>query len=141
MDPTEIDIMVGSNIILNGTFYQANKIIMHERYNKPECANNIGLLRVEGKIEFGRKVLPINITAKEILEGRQIEITGWGQLGRGNAQPTHLQLLRNKALSISTCKSLFPQMSFLQSSHFCSIPKYGYSTCYVSDNISRELIQ
>lgn len=132
MDPTEIDIMVGSNIIPNGTFYQANKIIVHERYNKPECAYNIGLLRVEGRIEFGKTVLAIDLTAKDILEGRQIEITGWGQLGLGNSQPTHLQLLKNKALSINTCKSLFTQMSFLHNSHFCSIPKYGYSACYVS---------
>lgn len=55
-----------------GQRYKVKEVIQHEQYNKPPFANDIGLVRINGKIEFNDKVQPIKYS-KKFVEGGKSE--------------------------------------------------------------------
>lgn len=73
--------MVGTNDLKSGgTYYKAADLITHEGYDLPPFANDIGVVRVQGEIEFSRKVQPIKFTSKKVDGGVALQATGWGRL-------------------------------------------------------------
>lgn len=77
----EIKIVVGTNQWNSGgDHYKAQKTIVNENYDSPPFANDIGLIQVQGEIEFNEKVQPIKYSSKEVPEGSSVQATGWGRL-------------------------------------------------------------
>ena len=75
-----VQILVGTNDLQNGgTRYTPKKYIIHEKYNRPNFANDIGLVQVEN-IEFTEKVKPIKYSSKVVEGGADLLATGWGRL-------------------------------------------------------------
>lgn len=73
--------LVGTNDLNSGgTRYQAQQFITNEGYDQPSFANDIGLLRVDGSIEFNEKVQPIKYSNKFVEGGATLQTTGWGRL-------------------------------------------------------------
>lgn len=73
--------MVGTNDLTNGgQRYKVQKLIQHERYNKPPFANDIGLIQIKGQIQFNEKVKPIKYSDKYVKGGTKLTTTGWGRL-------------------------------------------------------------
>lgn len=73
--------LVGTNDLgSGGTRYKSQKFIVNERYNQPSFANDIGLLRVNGKIELNEKVQPIKYSNEFVKGGTTLQATGWGRL-------------------------------------------------------------
>lgn len=60
--------------------YKAEKLIVHEDYDEPPFAYDIGLIQVEGTIEFNEKVQPIKLSNKDVEGGVELQTTGWGRL-------------------------------------------------------------
>lgn len=56
------------------------KLIAHEKYNRPNFAYDIGLILIDGSIEFNEKVQPIKFSNKFVNEGAELRVTGWGRL-------------------------------------------------------------
>lgn len=80
-NPQSLDILVGTNDLKNGgTYYKVEKFIMHEQYNRPQFANDVAVIRVQGEIEFNDRVQPIEPMKEEIEDGTELQLTGWGRL-------------------------------------------------------------
>lgn len=66
----DVSILVGTNDLTEGgERYHVEKLIMHNGYNIPRLANNIGLIRVQDIIEFNQFVQPIEYSREEIQSG------------------------------------------------------------------------
>lgn len=79
--PQSIQILVGTNDLKNGgTIYKAEKLINHEKYGQPAFAYDIGLIQVEGTIEFTEKVQPIKYSNTVVPGDVALQATGWGRL-------------------------------------------------------------
>lgn len=76
----KVQIVVGTNQWKLGTKYKPAKFIMHESYNYPNFAYDIGLIRTQTPIEFTEKVQPIKFSKKFIEAGTDLMVTGWGRL-------------------------------------------------------------
>lgn len=79
--------IVGTNDLKTGGIqYNAEQLIMHEEYNQPLGSNDIGLIKINGTIEFDEKVQPIKYSDKIVDVGaRNLQITGWGRLSVSKA--------------------------------------------------------
>lgn len=79
--PQQIKIMVGSNDFKTGTFYDVERLITHEQFNKPtRLANDIGLVKVKTPIQFNENVQPIVLQETQIPDDVKVMLTGWGRL-------------------------------------------------------------
>lgn len=85
-DPKELKVVVGTNDLTSAKMqYTVQRLIVHEKYNKPLLANDVGLMEINGSIQFdGKKVQPINYSKRFVNAGEQVLITGWGRLGVSN---------------------------------------------------------
>lgn len=78
--PQNITILVGTNNLKSGgTSYKVHKFIAHENYNQPPFAYDIGLILIDGEIEFNEKVQPIKCSNKFVKAGSKLSVTGWGR--------------------------------------------------------------
>ena len=76
---TGVKILVGTNdqLVKNGTRYTPKKYIIHEEYNRPSFAHDIGLILVDN-IEFNDRVQPIKYSSNVVESGATLLATGWG---------------------------------------------------------------
>lgn len=73
--------MVGTNDLRKGgTYYKVEKLIAHSDYNRPQFANDIGLIQIKGEIEFNDRVKPIEWSTEAVSDGAKVQLTGWGRL-------------------------------------------------------------
>lgn len=80
-EPRSISIWVGSNDVdLGGVLYRSDKFYTHADYNNPMLANDIGLIRVKGTIQFDDRVQPIELSSEEVPNGAEVTLSGWGGL-------------------------------------------------------------
>lgn len=79
--PQSLEVFVGSIDLKNGgVYYQVEKLIAHEKYNRPPFANDIALIRVQSTIQFNENVQPIELLREEVADGAELQLTGWGRL-------------------------------------------------------------
>lgn len=77
--PEDLQIYLGSNDLKgNGTYYKAEKIIVHEQHNIPSSANDIAVIRVQGSIALSDRVKTIEYSPEEVPDGVVAQLTGWG---------------------------------------------------------------
>ena len=63
-----------------GKLYKVSKLTAHEKYNRPHFAHDIGLIEIDGEIEFNEKVQPIKYSNKFVKANKRLRVTGWGRL-------------------------------------------------------------
>lgn len=63
-----------------GQNYYPEEFILHESYDHPDFAYDIGLIRLQTPIEFSEKVQPIKLSTKEVKAGVEMQVFGWGLL-------------------------------------------------------------
>lgn len=74
-----LEILVGTNDLKNGgTYYKVERYVTHEEYRR--FANDIAVIRVQGKIEFNSRVQAIELSSDEVPDGEEVTLTGWGDL-------------------------------------------------------------
>lgn len=76
--PQIVEVMVGSTVLGQGTYYKAQQFIKHEQYNDPEFANDIGLILIQGSMQFNQNVKPISYSNRDVSPGAYVIATGWG---------------------------------------------------------------
>lgn len=77
-----MEIMVGSNTLTGengGRYYPVENFKMHDKYNKRRRLNDIGIIRVLGKINFNRKVQPIEMSPYVVPDNAEVQFTGFGK--------------------------------------------------------------
>lgn len=76
-----LEILVGTNDLnKGGKYYKLKRTITHEQYNRPQFANDIGLIEVDGEIEYNENVQPIKYSDNEVPDDAEVQLTGWGRL-------------------------------------------------------------
>lgn len=76
---SDLRILVGTNDLKSGgKYYDVEKFVAHEKYDNPQYAYDIAVIKVKGLIEFNEKVQPIKLSQKEVPDGVELQLTGWG---------------------------------------------------------------
>lgn len=65
----------------NGTTYQAEQFIIHEKYKKMRRRNDIGLIRLSKDIEFiVNKLFSIHLADTDPAVNESVFVAGWGRI-------------------------------------------------------------
>ncbi|XP_055321233.1 transmembrane protease serine 9-like [Sitodiplosis mosellana] len=129
--PTNLEIYVGSNDLKSGgTYYKADKIIAHKQYNKPNFANDIAVIRVQGSITFSDRIQAIEYSSEEVPDGAVLQLTGWGSLQVGGATPQLLQIIKLNAVQTKRCRAIHGPSAPVHNSHICTLTKAGEGACH-----------
>lgn len=117
-------IVVGTNDLKSGgTQYKVDSFIPHEKYDMPQFANDIALIRVQDEIQFNDKVQPIELNKEFIEAESKVEIYGWGKSditpGAAVPWPDHLQVLHTTVISRYECRQKIPNNG-VHLSHMCT---------------------
>lgn len=76
-----MNIIIGTNNLKSGgTHLKVEQMITHKQYDEPQFAYDIGLIRVQGQIEFNDKVQPIKFSRNEVPGNVTLRAFGWGRL-------------------------------------------------------------
>lgn len=114
--PEQIEVLVGTqNLCRGGTYYKADQLIVHEKFNTPLFANDIGLIQVKKSIEFSDAVQPIELATEDVPPGTTLYLTGFGRLDvRFILWDFYLFLCFSKILIFQQEIGFLPQITFLQ---------------------------
>lgn len=102
--------------------------MIHESYDKPQSAYDIGLIRVRTPIKFSEKVQPIKYSPNQVPVGADMQVTGWGKPQINGTIPDNLQVLNVKSISNEQCKK---DDKFVHDSHLCTLGPRGKGICGV----------
>ncbi|XP_045488915.1 chymotrypsin-2-like [Pieris rapae] len=101
----KIEVVVGTNDFWSGgTKYKIDKYINHENYNETSFANDISLILVNKKIEFGKKVGLVKLPTEDTPGGLDLIIAGFGYADNYHTRPKRLQKLTVKSLTVEECQ-------------------------------------
>jgi len=129
-DPKDFKILVGTNdLSKGGTLYQVKKFIFHVRYNSPRYANDIGLIKINGEIQFNELVQPIEYSDTVVTDNSVLELTGWGRLSAIGPIPQLLQTINLTYINYEECRKKFNYDSDVDIGHLCTLNKIGEGAC------------
>ncbi|XP_031636706.1 chymotrypsin-1-like [Contarinia nasturtii] len=122
-----VQILAGTNDVKSGGVrYTPEKYIIHEKFNQPSFANDIGLIKVN-KIYFNEKVQPIKYSSNFVNAGSVLLATGWGRLSAWGDAPQLLQVIKLTAISNDECEAIHGDI--VAPSHLCTYTKVGEGVC------------
>ncbi|XP_055604289.1 chymotrypsin-2-like [Uranotaenia lowii] len=125
----KLTVLVGTNSLKEGgQQYAIDKFITHKYHDVPQFANDIALVRLKEKLQFSETVQPIQYWEKEVDEGREVTLTGWGRTSAGGPIPTKLQTIQLKTLSNDECSNLSVG-SNVDIGHICTLTHAGEGAC------------
>lgn len=114
LSPSRFAVRVGSIFAKEGDQYFIEKITVHPDYIPREYYNDIAVMRLKKPIDFGTNVQPICLPAsaefrKKKLKGRNVTVTGWGDLEFGGKRATVLQEVTIQVIDPPTCDRAYIQ--------------------------------
>ncbi|XP_031638051.1 chymotrypsin-2-like [Contarinia nasturtii] len=127
--PKNVDIVMGTNG-RNGTVFKAKRFIKHDKYRtSPSLMYDIGLVEVQGTIQFNDKIQAIKYAQRDtqVPDGTTLLVSGWGWLGSFITPPNRLHVLYVTAISYQQCKESWPKV---HEGCLCTMNKIGEGTCY-----------
>uniref|UniRef100_A0A336KE49 CSON008302 protein n=1 Tax=Culicoides sonorensis TaxID=179676 RepID=A0A336KE49_CULSO len=99
-----------TNLKGNGSYVDIEKTIWHEFWNKPQFANDIGLIKLSEALTFNENVQPIEFSYEYVPNNAQpIVLTGWGRISAGGPIPDQLQILNLVSYDYEPCLELFAE--------------------------------
>ncbi|XP_047526412.1 chymotrypsin-2-like [Pieris napi] len=126
--PDEMFIVAGSHQLnKGGDRYKIKKLILHEKYSKPDIKNDIAIVQIEGKFKFSDKVQPIELLKEMAPIGKKCLLTGWGYISykrRKGTVPNNLQMLEFETISNEDCtkqlkKSVYAKLVPVDAGQLC----------------------
>ncbi|GAB0093335.1 Chymotrypsin-2 [Sergentomyia squamirostris] len=125
---SSLSILAGTNDLKNGGVrYQPTKIFIHSRYNKPNFANDIALIKLEETIKFTDRIKAIDYEYRTIPEDAVLKLTGWGRLSANGQLPNLLQTLEVTYVNHESCKKL--TNGPVDVGHLCTLNSKGKGEC------------
>uniref|UniRef100_A0A8D8JTD7 Chymotrypsin-2 n=1 Tax=Culex pipiens TaxID=7175 RepID=A0A8D8JTD7_CULPI len=123
-------VLVGTNSLKEGgQKYKPTKFIVHSRYNKPDFHNDIALIKLDSKLQYGDNVKPIAYSEKQLPEEATLTLTGWGRTSTSGAIPTKLQTIDLRYVGYEECKRLHNNAPEVDIGHVCTFTKAGEGAC------------
>lgn len=128
--PADYEVLAGTNNLKKGGQRASiSALIPHPRHNMPYFANDIGLIRLNGSLQFNDRVRAIEADWHETPENAVITLTGWGRLSGGGAIPEQLQTIELKYVNYTECKARHGNSSEVDIGHLCTFTKTGEGAC------------
>jgi len=131
--PSQLEIFAGAQNLKSedGQHFAIDKLIYHERYNKPQFHNDIGLIRLAKKIEFTKNITAIEYSCDCVPDKAEpIVLTGWGRLNAGGVAPDQLQTINLINVDHEECKKLHGGSRDVDIGHLCTFTKVGEGACH-----------
>jgi len=127
-------IYVGSNRRTSGgVSYSVARRVLHPNYNRPQYANDIGLLQTTAQIGFTDSVQPIRLRREYVPDlAFPIRLTGWGRLSAGGATPQDLQTINLQHVDYQRCIDLHTGSGageYVSEGHLCTYTQAGEGAC------------
>lgn len=127
--------------------YKVSSIIIHPEFESRTHRNDIAIIKLEGKVEFGNRIAPVCLPYDSShlrfgdLEGRSATVTGWGSISfNGPFSP----VLRQATIQIypqELCKNAFETWVKIDDTYICAANKdYTSDSCQVIVQIKIELV-
>ncbi|XP_045487348.1 chymotrypsin-2-like isoform X1 [Pieris rapae] len=103
--PEVVSLVVGSHQIKSGgQRYKVKKLVPHEKFSKTTAKNDVGVIEVDGSIQYNNNVQPIGLVNHQVSVGTQCLLTGWGKINaEKNIFPNNLQMLYFNTISNNEC--------------------------------------
>ncbi|XP_071629599.1 chymotrypsin-2-like [Temnothorax longispinosus] len=118
LNPRNVIIGVGSNLLYSQTTYKAEDLIIHPNYTRIikiindipvliNVINDIGLIKLKKDIKFNSNTKPIALVSSDKnFDGvKGLIVTGWGNTSPNGPTPEHLQQIIVTGYSQETCRS------------------------------------
>jgi secreted trypsin-like serine protease len=114
-------------------FVNVAAIYKNPKYNHPEYAYDIALLKIDPPINFTDHIQPVCLPSSDtdvVKEGNSAWMTGWGATREGGSIPTKLHQVQIPFVSQQYCDSAY-QGEVDDSTMFCAgeEPQGGLDTC------------
>lgn len=134
LKPRDVQVSVGTNNLKNGSiYYQPDKFIVHSRYFKPKYHNDIGIVRLEKKVELNDRVQLIGFSKMEVPENSTLTLTGFGKLGANKTSSNRLQKINLNVLANDKCNKSYSEYTTesiaIGSGHVCTLNKELEGAC------------
>ncbi|CAH4035081.1 chymotrypsin-2-like [Pieris brassicae] len=134
----DLSIVVGSHQIKSsGDHYKIKKLVPHENFSKASGKNDVGVLQVEGNIQFNNNVQPVELFKQTVPVGKKCLLTGWGKVNlKKNIYPNNLQMLYFQTISNNECtQKLHRRASFrpglpINNGQVCAKRPNNQGTCH-----------
>ncbi|CAG4926702.1 unnamed protein product [Colias eurytheme] len=129
----EITVVAGTNkISSDGSRYEVDQIVNHEKFNRSSLVNDIALLKMIYEFEFGPKIATIPLPSKETPVGTETTAIGWGYINNYEELADDLQMLTMYTVSLDKCKEAYQKWQNenpLSESQICAQSKPQTATC------------
>ncbi|XP_037942689.1 chymotrypsin-1-like [Teleopsis dalmanni] len=113
-----------------GAVYYIDKMYSHCNFNTPTQANDIALVHLNTSIVFNDVTQPIPLPTKQMAEGDDVILTGWGSLEAWGDTPDDLQKITVKYVPHEKCKVLFGEYDYVDAGHICTFTREGEGACH-----------
>ncbi|XP_055708353.1 chymotrypsin-1-like [Phlebotomus papatasi] len=130
-NPDSVTILVGTNDLNSGGVrYRCEKFIIHSRYNRPEFANDVGLIKLKTNVQLDDKINTIEYDYRAVPDGAVVRLTGWGRLSAGGPIPNLLQTINLTYVNHEECQKYYgPNRSVVDIGHLCTFQGKGQGAC------------
>uniref|UniRef100_A0A182PCT2 Apyrase n=1 Tax=Anopheles epiroticus TaxID=199890 RepID=A0A182PCT2_9DIPT len=130
LPPVLMQVLVGTNDLRSGgQRYAVEKYVAHSGFNNPAFHNDIGLVKLKSKIQYGDLVQPIAYSEQELPENATLTLTGWGMLSVIGPTTKILQTIDLKYVPYEECKRLHNNDPAVGVGHICTFTKKGEGAC------------
>ncbi|KAI4459638.1 polyserase-related [Holotrichia oblita] len=108
-----------------------NSTKMHERYNNRTTENDIAILKLKNKLEFGRRVLPIALPAQneEVTANISAVTLGWGYITEYGPLSTKLRKITVPIIDRQQCRRLYSSDDITNTMICAGVLKGGKDSC------------
>lgn len=137
--------------------HDVERFISHKEHHLHKFANDIALIKLEGKGAKNIAQMQIPMDGDGVQEGAEYEFIGLGRLNvrillrvqtislnltlhfrqASQIKPTRLQKIKVKAISKKKCRKAYGD-KFVEDTHFCTLPRHGEGACFV--NILQQMV-
>ncbi|XP_013793150.1 clotting factor B-like isoform X2 [Limulus polyphemus] len=106
---------VGSHTLKDGTKYDVEDVIVHERYQPSQNYHDIAVLKVKGEVSLNDKVKPVCLPKPSFVgqdfKGREVTVTGWGDTFYGGTRSKVLQQVSIPVVSNKECNNSYSKLA------------------------------
>lgn len=114
--------------------FRVARAILHQSYQKKIYANDIGLLKLEGSVQFTKYIQPICLWDELPNQSVYFQtgyVVGWGYTEKGNVPAENLREAQMPVVDAAACldsnRPVFGE--FLSTTNFCAGYRNGTSVC------------
>lgn len=114
-----------------GDSYKVDRAVPHQGYLSYNHTNDIGLVKIVGKIKFNEKVKPIKLSTDFIDGGFDVVLSSWGSVGESDYGGHTLRFAHLKTIDLFSCKDWSTHEEVgVYTWNICTQSKEGKGACH-----------